>query len=221
MFGVIIQIRHRNRGRCHCDKQNRRIRRIDFSIRRRNRHFDRQGPLRPQERGLHIKGGAINCPPLFEFERESRVTQGTGRANDAQTRDGLELLLEGQSDRAGHGLRACTGQRGRHTDGRRVVGRQCSNWNTAVGNDPSQHHRKIEQHGHHRSPNEEFRKIHGAAFLAAPPGVRSTTAPPGRRFCRPSRTSFSPALTPVTAASSPSTATTLTGRNATLPSSTT
>ena len=135
-----------------------------------------------------------------------------GRADDRQAGDGRELLLERQRDRGRHRLRARAGQLRRDVDDRRVVARQRRDRDAVVGDHAGDDDRDVEQHRHHRPADEELGQVHGVA-LEVPARIRtpgrrcrrpsprrrgrrrrrrSITGVPGRRFCRPSRTTRSP-----------------------------
>mmetsp|Transcript_41224 Transcript_41224/g.96437 ORF Transcript_41224/g.96437 Transcript_41224/m.96437 type:complete len:432 (-) Transcript_41224:1240-2535(-) len=165
VLGIVVQLGqvHRRRGQRH--QQHRCIGRVDFAIARWRGHLGRQGPQRPEQRGLHIHGRGVDVARRVELQRERGVAQGVGGRDGLQAGDGGELLLQRQRHRRGHRLRRRTGQRRADIDDRRVVGRQGRHRDAAPGRQAGDDQRQVQQHGHHRPPDEQLGESHARPSL--------------------------------------------------------
>jgi hypothetical protein len=184
VLGVVVQIRQAQRRRGHGQEQHRRVGRVDLAIGRRHGHLDRQLARGAQQRRLDVDRGGVDVAALLELERHRGHAERVARADHGQPRNGLELLLELESDRGRHRLRARARKLRRDVDDRRVVARQRRHRDLVEGDRTGDDDRRVEQDRQDRAADEELGQIHGllpgGGRVASPAAAAASPSSPRR-----------------------------------------
>ena len=157
---ILVDRRQRQRRRAERDEQHREVGRVHFSETRRDRHFDRQPPLRDGQRGLHVERGGVDVAVEIELDGDDAGALRGARRHRGNAGDGRELAFDDAGDRGRHGVRAGARQGRGDGNGREIDPRQRRDRQQAEAENAERDDRRRDQRRHDRPADTEFGERH-------------------------------------------------------------
>jgi hypothetical protein len=97
-LGVLVDGRHRQRGRTEHQEEDRLIVRVHLLVRRRRRHLRRQLARRLRDHRVDVLRRGVDVAAQVELQRDVRAALRAGGVDRVEAGDCRELLLERQRD---------------------------------------------------------------------------------------------------------------------------